>query len=160
MAHEATFSMVTIPGSQRSFCASVPRDMMVVAPSPRLTPSADTSPMHTPASSLVTTAMSESWPSKAPPPRSVSEVPAALSSSSSPEAVARSRASSFATPSRAMASIPNSANNFRMIGYGGISPPSNASRFGRISLSMKARTASRIIRSVSDHSYIGVSSPR
>ena len=150
MAQDATFSMVMIPGSQRSFCASVPRDAIVVAPNPRLTPSAETSPMQAPASSLITTAIMESRPLRASP-----EPPAA-----SPSARARSFASIFSTLSRDMASIPNSANSFRMIGYGVTSPLSRASRFGRISLAMKPRTASRIIRSVSDHSNIDVSSPR
>ncbi len=162
IAHEATFSMVAIPGSQRSFCSSVPREAIVVAPSPRLTPSAETRPMHAPASSLITTAIMESRLSRAPPvPRSSSSSPSPPSPRGAPPAaaptvsLARSRASIFSTPSAAMVSIPNSANSFRMIGYGVISPLSSASIWGRISLAMNPRTASRIIRSVSDHSYIG-----
>ncbi len=50
--------------------------------------------------------------------------------------------------------MPKVAYILRMMSYGGSSPVSSLSTCGLISLSMKPRSASRNIRSVSDHSYM------
>src|ERR1700757_28396 len=148
IAHAAIFSIVTSGGSQRSFWASVPRAMIVAAPSPRLTPIAATVPRLTPASSLIMIAAIDACspsPPSMPGPRP-SDLPSCWR--------ARSPSSMFLTASAANTSSPNSLNSFRMIGYGSISPLSSASTCGRSSLSMNSRTASRISRSLSDHSNI------
>ena len=56
IAQAPIFSRSPVPGSQRSFWASVPRDMIVAAPRPRLTPTVLSKPMLTPASSDTSTA--------------------------------------------------------------------------------------------------------
>ncbi len=53
MAHAPTFSIVTRPGSQRFFWASVPRLRSVPAVRPMLTPIDATRPRLTPAISLL-----------------------------------------------------------------------------------------------------------
>ncbi len=59
IAHAAIFPSVISSGNQRSFWASVPRLMMVVAPRPRLTPTVLSSPMLTLATSEISTATIE-----------------------------------------------------------------------------------------------------
>jgi len=120
--------------------------MIVPAPRPRLTPTVLSNPRLTPASSDTSTAAIDACGPR--PPNPVDE---RLSESA---VRARSLSSIVLTASAASTSRPNSLNSFRAIGYGEISPVSNASSCGRISLSMNPRTVSRMIRSVSDHSNI------
>ena len=119
IAHAAIFSSVISSGSQRSFCASVPRLMMVAAPSPRLTPTVLSRPMLTPASSeTIATAIDACAPiSPSPPPCFVGELLGRRTS-----ALARSFSSMPLTASAAITSRPNSLNSFRAIGYGDSSP--------------------------------------
>src|SRR5690242_6194291 len=153
MAHAAIFSSVISSGSQRSFCASVPRLMMVAAPRPRLTDAVLSNPMLTRAISDTNTAIIDPCAPPPKPPES-SGFSSGTSSRCSPFCLARSRSSIFLTDSAAMASRPNWLNSLRTIGYGDISPVSNSSRCGRISLSTNCRTALWTIRSVSDHSIM------
>src|ERR1700733_1283986 len=148
MAHAAIFSSVISSGSQRSFWSRVPRLMIVAAPRPRLTPTVLSNPMLTPASSDTSTAAIDAWVPKSPKPADDR-----FSESARP-ARSRSLSSIVFTGSAASTPKPNSLNSLRAIGYGELSPVSNASRCGRISLSMNPRTVSRMIRSVSDHSNI------
>ena len=60
----------------------------------------------------------------------------------------------FVKPSRAIWSIPKVEKNFRSTSYGGRSPNSSASRWGRISLSTKSRMIERTISCSSDHLYM------
>src|ERR1700753_3018782 len=153
MAHAAIFSSVISSGSQLSFCASVPRLMMVAAPKPRLTDAVLSSPMLTRAISDTSTAIIDPC---APPPKppDMLEFSSGSSAAGAPFCLARSRSSIFLTDSAAMASRPNWLHSLRAIRYGDSSPVSNSSTCGRISLSTNCRTASRTIRSVSDHSIM------
>src|SRR5690625_884372 len=156
IAQHAIFANVISSGSQRSCCASVPRLAMVAAPRPRLTPTLLSQPLRTPDSSETTLPAIASCPPSSPrpppEPRSRAVLPVC-----SPDSVARCLSSIVLTASPAITSRPNSLNSLRTIGYGDSSPLSIASWCGRTSLSMKSRTVSRMITSVSDHSNIGFS---
>ncbi len=116
IAQAPTVSNVTRPGSQRSFCASVPRLRIVPAANPRLTPNDATRPRLTPAKSLLSTTPMLPAPLKA------------LDFSPSPEGASpRSRASDFSRPSRAMSARPKVEYSLRMMSNGGSAPLSSSS---------------------------------
>ena len=112
MAHAAIFSSVISSGSQRSFWASVPRLMMVVAPRPRLTETVLSNPMLTPASSETIMATIDAWAAIPPKP----PAPSGFSLCASPASLARSRSSIDLTDSAAIASRPNWLKSLRAIG--------------------------------------------
>ena len=150
MAHDPILPSDTRPGSQRFFCARVPRLRMVLDVSPIDTPSEVTRPRLTDDSSQLSM-MNADWlipPDAADaPPRERDPAPV------SPAARASSAASSLASASSAIWSTPKVDSSLRRMSYGARRPDSSSSEWGRISLSMNARNASRTIRSSGDHSY-------
>ncbi len=143
IAHEPTLSRVSRSSAQRSFWRVVPLPMIAAEVRPTLTPIAVTMPGHTRHSSIVGIIVIP------PSPRG------SLVSTGVP---AFSRAICFSKRWRAMASMPNVLNILRRMSYGGVSPCSSSSTWGRTSSSMKRFTASRIIWCSSLHSNMTVPS--
>ena len=125
IAQAPTFSKVIRSRAQRLRCSTVPLALMVPAARPMETPIAAGMPIETFTSSI--------WGSTA----SAGSIPSPDDEDPSPE-IERSKLSA------AIASRPKVEKNFRIRSYGGRSPCSSSSWCGRISLSTKDRTASRM----------------
>ena len=132
IAHAPIFSMVSSSGTHRSFWAMVPLALIAAEVSPIETPMAVTIPGQTRQSSMIGIKVSD----EPPPSPSRSGFSGGVSPRSIAAATERSNSICFLNRSRAALSMPKVAKSLRSTSYGGVSPCSSSSTFGRISLSM------------------------